>query len=103
MAQNGAYVQVMSLQWSGVVVLMTLIGGGLVSFWGPVVGTVVYFVARDLLGAYTESWLLWFGLMFMLVVMFKPEGVAGAWRDLVARRDSRRRARAGDLQPAARD
>ena len=79
MAQNGAYVQVMSLQWSGVVVLMTLIGGGLVSFWGPVVGTVVYFVARDLLGAYTESWLLWFGLMFMVVVMFKPEGVAGVW------------------------
>jgi branched-chain amino acid transport system permease protein len=103
MAQGGAYVQVMSLQWSGVVVLMTLIGGGLVSFWGPVVGTVVYFVARDLLGAYTESWLLWFGLMFMLVVMFKPEGVAGAWQDLVARRDGRTRARAGALQPAARD
>jgi branched-chain amino acid transport system permease protein len=100
MAQNGAYVQVMSLQWSGVVVLMTLIGGGLVSFWGPVVGTVVYFVARDLLGAYTESWLLWFGLMFMLVVMFKPEGVAGLWQDVAARLGARRRARAVTLQPA---
>lgn len=101
MAQGGAYVQVMSLQWSGVVVLMTLIGGGLVSFWGPVVGTVVYFLARDLLGAYTESWLLWFGLMFMLVVMFKPEGVAGAWQELMARIAVRRRARAGAMQPAA--
>jgi branched-chain amino acid transport system permease protein len=103
MAQGGAYVQVMSLQWSGVVVLMTLVGGGLVSFWGPVVGTVIYFLARDLLGAYTESWLLWFGLMFMLVVMFKPEGVAGAWQDLAARLGARRRARAGALQPAAGD
>ena len=103
MAQNGAYVQVMSLQWSGVVVLMTLIGGGLVSFWGPVVGTVVYFVARDLLGAYTESWLLWFGLMFMLVVMFKPEGVAGLWQDLVGRFRAHRRAGAGALQPAGGD
>ena len=103
MAQGGAYVQVMSLQWSGVVVLMTLIGGGLVSFWGPVIGTVVYFLARDLLGAYTESWLLWFGLMFMLVVMFKPEGVAGAWQELTARLGARRRARAGALQPAAGD
>jgi branched-chain amino acid transport system permease protein len=101
MAQNGAYVQVMSLQWSGVVVLMTLIGGGLVSFWGPVVGTVVYFLARDLLGAYTESWLLWFGLMFMLVVMFKPEGLAGLWQEAVARHAAHRRARAGALQPAA--
>jgi len=103
MAQGGAYVQVMSLQWSGAVVLMTLIGGGLVSFWGPVVGTIVYFLARDLLGAYTESWLLWFGLMFMLVVMFKPEGVAGLWHDLAARRAARRRARAGTLQPATGD
>ena len=80
MGQGGAFVQVMSLQWSGIVVLMVLIGGGFVSFWGPVIGTVVYFVARDLLGAYTETWLLWFGLMFMAVVMFKPEGVAGLWQ-----------------------
>jgi branched-chain amino acid transport system permease protein len=103
MAQNGAYVQAMSLQWSGVVVLMTLIGGGLVSFWGPVVGTVVYFLARDLLGAYTESWLLWFGLMFMLIVMFKPEGVAGLWQAARARMSARRRARAIALEAAAGD
>ena len=38
-----------------------------------------------MLGAYTETWLLWYGLMFMLVVMFKPEGVAGMWQDAVAR------------------
>jgi len=66
-----------------------------------VVGTVVYFLARDLLGAYTESWLLWFGLMFMLVVMFKPEGLAGLWQDAVARHAAHRRARAVALQPAA--
>ncbi|WP_108661775.1 branched-chain amino acid ABC transporter permease [Acuticoccus kandeliae] len=81
MAQEGAYIQIMSLQWSGTVVLMTLIGGGLVSFWGPVFGVILYFIARDILGAYTEGWLLWFGLMFMLLVMFKPEGLAGIWRD----------------------
>jgi branched-chain amino acid transport system permease protein len=103
MAQNGAYVQVMNLQWSGVVVLMTLIGGGLVSFWGPVVGTIVYFVARDLLGAYTEAWLFWFGLMFMLVVMFKPEGIAGLWQDVTARLGARRRARAVGMPAAARE
>jgi branched-chain amino acid transport system permease protein len=103
MAQGGAYVQVMNLQWSGVIVLMTLIGGGLVSFWGPIVGTIVYFLARDLLGAYTDAWLLWFGLMFMLVVMFKPEGVAGAWQELTARWVSRRRAAPRALRPAEGD
>jgi len=91
MAQGGAFVQVMNLQWSGVVVLMTLIGGGFVSFWGPVLGAVLYVVARDLLGAYTEAWLLWYGLMFMAIVMFKPEGLAGIGQDLL-RRVRRRRA-----------
>jgi branched-chain amino acid transport system permease protein len=95
MAQNGAYVQAMSLQWSGVVVLMTLIGGGLVSFWGPVIGTALFFVARDLLGAYTETWLLWYGLMFMAIVMFKPEGLAGLGQDVARRWRGRRRAAVG--------
>jgi len=85
MGQGGAFVQVMSLQWSSVVVLIVLIGGGLVSFWGPVIGTVIYFIARDLLGAYTETWLLWFGLMFMAMVMFKPEGAAGLGANLSRR------------------
>ena len=85
MAQEGAYIQIMSLQWSGVVVLMVLIGGGFVSFWGPVVGVILYFVARDVLGAHTETWLLWFGLLFMALVMFKREGLAGIGQDLAAR------------------
>jgi branched-chain amino acid transport system permease protein len=77
LAQQSAYPNVMSLHQSGFVVMMALIGGGLVSFWGPVLGVVLFFVARDLLGAYTETWLLWYGLLFMLVVLFKPEGLAG--------------------------
>ena len=85
MAQEGAYINVMSLQWSGIIVLMVLIGGGFISFWGPLLGVILYFVARDVLGAYTETWLLWFGLMFVLLVMFKPEGLAGIWRDSLAR------------------
>jgi len=81
LAQQSAYPNVMSLHQSGLVVMMALIGGGLVSFWGPVLGVVLFFVARDLLGAYTETWLLWYGLLFMLVVLFKPEGLAGLWKD----------------------
>ena len=79
----------MSLHVSGYVVMMTLIGGGFVSFWGPVLGTIIFFLARDLLGTLTETWLLWYGLMFMLVVLFKPEGLAGIWQDLIRRRASK--------------
>jgi len=80
MAQQSAYPNVMSLQNSGFVVMMVLVGGGLVSFWGPVVGAAFFILARDLLGAYTETWLLWYGLIFMLMVLFKPDGIAGAWQ-----------------------
>jgi branched-chain amino acid transport system permease protein len=36
MAQSSAFPDVMSLHYSGYVVMMALIGGGLVTFWGPV-------------------------------------------------------------------
>jgi branched-chain amino acid transport system permease protein len=81
MAQNSAFPNVMSLNYSGYVVMMTLVGGGLVSFWGPVIGVAVFLLARDLIGAVTTSWMLWFGLLFMTIVLFRPEGVAGMWQD----------------------
>jgi len=80
LAQQSAFPDVMNLQWSGIIVMMVIIGGGLVSFWGPIVGTIFYFIARDLLGTYTETWMLWFGLTFMLIILFQPEGLVGIWR-----------------------
>jgi branched-chain amino acid transport system permease protein len=79
LAQQSAYPNVMSLHNSGFVVMMVLIGGGLVSFWGPLAGVAFFLLARDLLGAYTDTWLLWYGLLFMAMVLFKPEGIAGLW------------------------
>ena len=98
LAQQSAYPNVMSLHQSGFVVMMVLIGGGLVSFWGPLVGVAFFLLARDLLGAYTETWLLWYGLLFMAVVLFKPEGIAGLWRLAV----SSLRRRVGAQRPATR-
>jgi branched-chain amino acid transport system permease protein len=89
MAQQSAYPNVMSLHQSGFVVMMVLIGGGLVSFWGPLLGAAFFILARDLLGAYTETWLFWYGLLFMAVVLWKPEGLAGLLADLVANRGAR--------------
>ena len=85
MAQQSAYPNVMSLHQSGLVVMMVLIGGGLVSFWGPLLGAAFFILARDLLGAYTETWLFWYGLLFMGVVLWKPEGLAGLLQDFGAR------------------
>lgn len=82
MAQESAYPDVMSLHQSGLIVMMVLVGGGLVSFWGPVLGVLLYFIARDVIGGITETWLLWFGLMFMIMVMVRPEGLAGLFHVL---------------------
>jgi branched-chain amino acid transport system permease protein len=89
MAQLSAFPDVMSLNQSGLVVMMTLIGGGLVSFWGPVVGVVIFLIARDVIGALTNAWMLYFGLLFMALVLFRPEGVAGLAQSVFARRPLR--------------
>jgi branched-chain amino acid transport system permease protein len=85
MAQRSAFPDVMAVTQSGLIVMMTLVGGGLVSFWGPVIGVAVFLVSRDVIGALTFSWMLYFGLVFMAVVLFKPEGIAGLAQDWMRR------------------
>ena len=77
MAQASAFPDVMSLHYSGYIVMMTLVGGGLVTFWGPVLVALVFLLARDVIGAFTTGWMLWFGLLFVALVMYKPEGLGG--------------------------
>ena len=72
----------MSLHHSGYIVMMTLVGGGLVSFWGPVIGVFAFLLTRDLVGAMTTAWMFWFGLFFVLIMLFKPEGIAGLLQDI---------------------
>ena len=91
MAQLAAFPDVMSLHQSGYVVMMTLVGGGLVSFWGPVVGVFLFLIARDVIGALTNAWMLYFGLLFIVIVLFRPEGVAGAVTALFEKHSAIRR------------
>lgn len=95
MAQHAAFPDVMSLHQSGYIVMMTLVGGGLVSFWGPVVGVFAFLIARDVIGAVTNAWMLWFGLLFVVIVLFRPEGIVGAFRSVVDVLRNRRRGAAG--------
>ena len=58
LARFGAFPEPMSLSQSGNVVLMCLIGGGFASFYGPVLGVIVFLVLRDVLSTLTDHWLL---------------------------------------------
>ena len=51
--------------------------GGVGSFAGPIVGAVIITFLQIMLSDVTSAWQLYFGLMFIAVVMFAPEGVVG--------------------------
>ncbi len=61
---------------SGVVLLMAYIGGiGL--FYGPILGAILVTLLQVMLSDITGAWLLYFGLLFIVMVMFAPYGIAG--------------------------
>lgn len=82
---------VLETQVSTAVLLNTFIGGAKV-FFGPAIGAAAMsffgYVSSDL----TRSWLLYQGVIFMLVMMYLPRGIVG---EIVARL----RGEAGPLRP----
>ena len=87
MARHGAFPEPMSVAQSGNVVLMCLIGGGLASFYGPVVGVIVFLLLRDVLSTLTEHWMLIYGILFMAIVLFLPEGILSLFKQVRAPQD----------------
>jgi len=62
---------------SGAVLLMAFIGGiGL--YYGPIIGAVLITILQVMLSDFTDAWLLYFGLFFVIVVLFAPGGLAGS-------------------------
>ena len=74
---NAAFANILDWTQSGNVVMMTLLGGGTVNFFGPILGAAIFIVSRDLLSAYWESWMLAYGMIFVLVILFIPSGILG--------------------------
>jgi len=78
--RNAAFSDSMHWTQSGNVIMMVLLGGGLTHFFGPVLGAGMFIVLRDLFSALTEHWLLFYGLLFMFVIVFLPEGILGFFK-----------------------
>ena len=60
---------------SGAYLLFTFLGGA-TFFFGPILGAVLMVLAFVLLSEITKAWLLYLGLLFLLMVMFAPGGLA---------------------------
>jgi hypothetical protein len=43
---------------------------------------IVFLVLRDVLSTMTDHWLLVYGVLFMAVILFMPEGILGVVRRL---------------------
>ncbi|PWB57569.1 MAG: branched-chain amino acid ABC transporter permease [Bradyrhizobiaceae bacterium] len=68
---------------SGEAVVWAIIGGS-GTILGPLFGTGLLIVFRELVSTVWEHYLLAVGAITILVVMFAPRGLAGAWNGLVA-------------------
>ncbi|MDE2092928.1 MAG: branched-chain amino acid ABC transporter permease [Burkholderiales bacterium] len=70
-----ATAEVVGASRSGAYLLFTFLGGA-TFFFGPIIGAVLMVVATVLLSEMTKAWLLYLGLVFMLMVMVAPGGIA---------------------------
>ena len=83
-ALNTGFVSPESLHWSvSGMALMMVIVGGYKALWGPALGAIVYFLAKDVLGDYANHWMAIFGVALITVIVFSPTGLAGALTRLV--------------------
>jgi branched-chain amino acid transport system permease protein len=69
---------------SGEAVVWAIVGGAGTLF-GPIVGTTLFIVIREVVSTHWEHHALIVGVMAILVVMFAPKGIVGLWRDCIDR------------------
>jgi branched-chain amino acid transport system permease protein len=66
--------QVMTVQSSAEILLMVLSGGSATIF-GPVVGALIIVFMKNVASSFVERWSLVLGLIFVLIIIFIPEGI----------------------------
>jgi len=67
------------LNWmkSGDALMATVLGGGLSSFYGPILGSAIFLVSQELVSGFWVHWRLIFGLAFVVIVLILPTGLLG--------------------------
>ena len=72
-----------ALYWtaSGDILIMAMLGGA-GTLIGPVIGTGIFLLMKNVVSSYSEHWLSIIGITFICCVMFFPGGVWGAVQEL---------------------
>jgi len=80
---NTGFVSPENLHWSvSAITLLMVVVGGFKTAIGPIVGAIVYFLFKDLLGAYATHSMAIFGAALILVIVFSPDGIVGGLQRL---------------------
>ena len=70
-------VETLSIETSGLAVMMCLLGG-MGTFFGPFVGAAVFLILENVISLYTVHWQLVVGIVFIVCVLFFPRGIWGS-------------------------
>ena len=83
-ALNTGFISPENLHWSvSGIALMMVVVGGYKALWGPALGAIIYFLAKDILGDHATHWMAIFGITLITVIVFSPTGIAGALKRLI--------------------
>jgi branched-chain amino acid transport system permease protein len=74
----------MFYQVSGEAVVWAIVGGAGTLF-GPIVGTSLFIIIREIVSTHWEHHALIVGVLAILSVIYAPKGVVGIWREWLAR------------------
>ena len=88
MANHTEFVSPAFLSWqrSGEILVIVVLGG-LGTVFGPVAGAIVFFVLEEILSQWTQHWMIVFGPLLVLAVLFAKQGVWGLVATRFARHD----------------
>ncbi len=66
------------LDWhmSGEIMVFVILGG-MARLYGPLVGAAFFIVLEQTLGAFTENWQFWLGLILILEILYARSGIMG--------------------------
>ena len=66
------------LNWhtSGEIMIFVIIGG-MARLYGPIVGAAFFIILEQTLGAHTENWQFWLGLILILEILYVRSGILG--------------------------
>ncbi|MDR1490341.1 MAG: branched-chain amino acid ABC transporter permease [Desulfovibrio sp.] len=84
---QSAFADILDWTKSGDVVMATLLGGGTVSFYGPIVGSLIFIICKNLLSSLWDHWLFIYGLSFVVILSLFPTGIMGMFRKKAKKKD----------------